>query len=684
MASSGSFNTSGYDGRYLRFEWSVSSQSTSSNSTKINWSLKGAGGSSYTWYMAGAFKVQIDGNTVYSSSDRIQLYNGTTVASGTYTLNHNSAGKKSFSAYAEAGIYTYAVNCSGSGNWNLPDIARAAVIKSAPDFNDTQNPTVTYSNPAGTAVSTLQIAIVSPSNENTVYAAYRDISKTGTSYTFNLTAAERQTLYNATINSKTLPVRFKIKTVIGGTTLYSNADKTLTMVDCYPTFNAAYLDTKASTVAATGNNQLIVRNNSTLRVNVTSAAAYKNATLKTAKAVVLGAATTANITNRSATLNIGTVDTAQDFDMPVTVTDSRGYTATITLKVHVLNWTAPTAIITLARHNNYYSETDLKVDASYADKIQNNVLAIKARYKKTSASDWSAYITLQDNVTQQLTLDNTFAWDVQVVVSDNFGSTTYNLVLNRGMPLAFFDDQKSSVAINGFPDYEEALEIFGRLFVNNEDIVSKFTGIGGAAKAATTNDWNTACGILSGLYMGSNMSNAPAASSNWFFVFHMVHNNLYQRQIAYDFFGINVWTRRMDNGTWGSWVRVDLSSTYSTNEMAVGEWTDGSPVYKKTYTKRTTNASSSASYTLALGIQNLDKIIKVEGTRSLMYYTGAGQPIRTILGIPHSNFPTSSDYITFAARPDSSDIRIEWDLFGSGDNNPLDDTITVYYTKSSS
>lgn len=556
MASSGSFNTSGYDGRYLRFEWSVASQSTSSNSTKINWSLKGAGGSTTSWYMAGAFKVQIDGNTVYSSSNRIQLYNGTTVASGTYTLNHNSAGKKSFSAYAEAGIWTYAVNCSGSGSWDLPDIARAAVIKSAPNFNDTQNPTVTYSNPAGTAVSTLQIAIVNPSNESTVYAAYRDISKTGTSYTFNLTQAERQKFYTATANSKTLPVRFKIRTVIGGTTLYSNVDRTLTMVDCYPVFNAAYLDTKSQTVAATGNNQLIVRNNSTLRVNVTNASTFKGATVKTAKAVVLGATTTANITNGSATLNIGTVDTAQDFDMPVTVTDSRGYTATITLKVKVLNWTAPNAIITLQRHNNYYSETDLKVDANYASEIANNVLTIKARYKKTSENTWSSYITLQDNVTSQLTLDNTYAWDVQVVVSDNFGSTTYNLVLNRGMPLAFFDDKKSSVAINGFPDYDESLEVFGRLFVNNEDIVSKFTGIGGVARSAATSSWNTACKTLSGIYMGSNMSNAPGNSANWFFVLHMAHNDKYQRQLAFDFFSLNIWTRRMDNGTWGAWEQV--------------------------------------------------------------------------------------------------------------------------------
>ena len=581
MASSGSFNTSAYGSgnynRYLRFEWSVASQSVSGNSTKIKYTLKGAGGNTTSWVMSGPFKLIIDGQTVYSSSSRIQLKNGTVLKTGSFTMTHNSAGKRSFSAYAEAAIYTAAVNCSGSGSWALPDIARGATITSAPNFNDTQNPTVNYSNPAGTAVSTLQIAIVNPSSENTVYCAYRDISKTGTSYTFNLTNAEKQAIYAATANSKTLAVRFKIKTVIGGTTLYSNADRTLTMVDCYPTFNAAYLDTKASTVAATGNNQLIVQNNSTLQINVTSAASYKNATAKTASAVVLGQTYTANINSSgAATLNIGTINNAQDFDVPVTVTDSRGYTATVTLKIRVLAWTAPTAIITLQRHNNYYAETDLNVDANWASQIQNNVLSIKARYKKTTLSTWSSYVTLQDNVTTQLTLDNQTAWDVQVVVADNFGTTTYNLVLNRGMPLAFFDRLRNSVGFNMFPQYDNSVEIDGRLFVENEDIMSKFTGIGGIAREAPTNNWNTAGGTLSGIYMGSNMTNAPGNSSNWFFVLHMAHNTLYQRQLAFDFFGLSIYTRRMDNGTWGDWALLDQSggiymekSVYDTTNTGV-------------------------------------------------------------------------------------------------------------------
>lgn len=125
MATSGSFDTSGYKGRYLHFAWNRTGYSIDANTSTISWSLTGAGTGSSEWYMSGAFYVKIDGNVVYSSSSRIQLYNGTTVASGSITLPHNSDGTKSFSAYAEAGVYTYAVNCSGSGSFTIDTIPRA-------------------------------------------------------------------------------------------------------------------------------------------------------------------------------------------------------------------------------------------------------------------------------------------------------------------------------------------------------------------------------------------------------------------------------------------------------------------------------------------------------------------------------------------------------------------------------
>lgn len=125
MASSGSFNTSSYEGRYLQFSWKQTSQNITNNTTTISWTLKGAGGGS-VWYKAGNFKVVIAGETVYSSTARIELDDGTIVASGTYTLKHNADGTKTFSASAQAGIYTVAVNCSGSSSFTLNTIPRAS------------------------------------------------------------------------------------------------------------------------------------------------------------------------------------------------------------------------------------------------------------------------------------------------------------------------------------------------------------------------------------------------------------------------------------------------------------------------------------------------------------------------------------------------------------------------------
>ena len=125
MAASGSFNTSSYEGRYLQFSWNETSQNVASNTTTIAWTLKGAGGGN-VWYKAGNFKVVIAGETVFSSATRIQLDNGTLVASGTYTFKHDADGTKKFTASVQAGIYAVAVNCSGSATFTLDTIARAS------------------------------------------------------------------------------------------------------------------------------------------------------------------------------------------------------------------------------------------------------------------------------------------------------------------------------------------------------------------------------------------------------------------------------------------------------------------------------------------------------------------------------------------------------------------------------
>ncbi|MBO5062909.1 MAG: hypothetical protein J6C08_00140 [Campylobacter sp.] len=252
MATSGSFTTTAYSNRSLTFSWSRSSYSIADNTTTISWSLKGSG-SQTQYFKAGGFTVVIDGETVYSTSTdtRIQLSNGTLVASGTKTIKHNADGSRSFSASASGGIFTYAVNCSGSGSWDLNSIPRAATITAAPNFTDEDNPTITYSNPAGSNVTKLEACISLTGAIADI--PYREISKTGTSYTFELTEEERNTLRNATLSgSATRDVMFFVATTIGGTIYRKTSTKTLTIVNATPTFTSSVEDTRGTSTALTG------------------------------------------------------------------------------------------------------------------------------------------------------------------------------------------------------------------------------------------------------------------------------------------------------------------------------------------------------------------------------------------------------------------------------------------------
>lgn len=145
QVTKGSFNTEDYGGRYLTFSWEKTSHSSSGCYTDIKWTLKGAGGGTNNYYYAGSFKLVIDGDTVYTSATRIQLFNGTEVASGTKRIYHANNGTKSFSAYTEMAIYYKTINATGEDSWELPTIPRYATVSHNLSSNDENNITMTWS-----------------------------------------------------------------------------------------------------------------------------------------------------------------------------------------------------------------------------------------------------------------------------------------------------------------------------------------------------------------------------------------------------------------------------------------------------------------------------------------------------------------------------------------------------------
>lgn len=459
MATSGTFKTSAYDGACLQFDWSLKSQSTVNNQSVISWTLKGAGIKSGYWYMAGPFKCVINGTTVYQSSGRIKLYTGTVVASGELAIGHDSNGAKSFTAYAECAIYVTSVNCKGSGSWSLPDIGRASQPSlntwpnNSPDFNigDT---IVVHMNRKST-VFTHTVVLKLGSYSYTI----------GTDVTDNIsldTDKIASNLYAQMPNRNEMTGEIEVTTYSGSSAIGTSSCAIIAhVVNSNPVFDVEYSDTNSATVAITGNSKYIIRNNSTLQISVSNAEALNSATLKTLTAVVNGSAYTGTLNGSTGTINVGVVNVSYDTEVTVKIVDSRGNTGQKKITVLVYDWILPNAIIKLNRKSNYYSESILNVNANYSSIGGKNEVTIKYRTKKVANSTYSTYTTIQNNADANFIADNEFEWNVQVNIADKLGNTTYNLILPKGIPIAYFDTKKYSFGVNCFPKHDNSFEVNG-------------------------------------------------------------------------------------------------------------------------------------------------------------------------------------------------------------------------------
>ena len=514
MATSGQVSSNGYEGRYITFFWSLTSQNTKANTSTISWRLEGDGTAQSSRYKAGNFKVVIDGKTVYSTSqnDRIWLYDGTVVASGSYTFNHDANGNKSFNVTIEAGIYTYAVNCRGEGSFNLPQISRVSVINSVSGANITDTLKVNYTEYVGSYTNNLIIAL----NGTTIQSITNYTSAAG----FTLDSSALSSIYAATSTSSTVTLSFTLKTYDGATLIGTSSavNKSLKINNSNPTIGGAvYEDSNTTTTAITGNNQYIVRNKSTLTVTVSNLSAYNGATLQTLTVAGGGVTQTISLSgtsDASEVVNLGVINQSSNFTLAVTVTDSRGLTAAKNINVLVYDWTLPTATISALRVDNYYTTTNVTVNANYASIGGHNTLSLSAQYKKTSDSSYGTPVTLTNGQTTALSLDNNYEWNLKVIVADSLGSTTYNLIIGRGLPIWFIDRILNSVGINCFPLQENSLEVNGlrvddKIYIGSQSLYDYYeTSAQGESVLITAYDYRLIENVFGGIAIPSNYEKA--------------------------------------------------------------------------------------------------------------------------------------------------------------------------------
>lgn len=293
MALSGNFSTNTYKTSShgtigLNLSW-TGIQNIANNTTTIKWTLKSNGSMSSGYYVqAGPVTVTINGTKVLNTTSRFNMKgDGAYKKTGSITVSHDNYGNKSVSMSVKAAIYSASVNCTASKTYVLDQIPRATLVKSAPDFNDTENPTVIYENTAGDSVvaSWIGLSFDSAATDPVMVVDYdteHPLNLSGeSSYTFNLTQANRDALLAemSTVKSKT--IYYVIKSEINdGTFRYMKLAKTFSVVDANPILNDVFYEVDdLNVIAITENPLTVIQNQSSIQIRTNEPIIQKEATL---------------------------------------------------------------------------------------------------------------------------------------------------------------------------------------------------------------------------------------------------------------------------------------------------------------------------------------------------------------------------------------------------------------------
>ena len=338
MATNGQVNTNTEYESYFWVKWEqVGNQDVENNRTQIKWTC-----GLYSEHKFGSNAVKmsafsINGTQVYKGGtySNYKAEGNQDIATGTMWINHNTDGTKTFTISSFTGwLYSNHNYSSSGGSFALTNIPRQAKITSAPNFTDLDNPTISYSNPAGSSVAALSACISLTGSAADI--AYRDISKTGTSYQFPLTDAERDLLRNNTGISR--KIRFHLRTKIGSTYFYDVKEVTFTVKESDATKPAV-------TMYVTLNNSLLpdafkdiyVQGKSKVDVSLKATGQYK-ATIDSYSAEVDGK------TYNSSEFTSDVIQTSGSQKVKGYAKDSRKFTGSASKTINVIEYSKPLVI----------------------------------------------------------------------------------------------------------------------------------------------------------------------------------------------------------------------------------------------------------------------------------------------------------------------------------------------------
>ena len=239
--------------------------------------------------------------------------------------------------------------------------------------------------------------------------------------------------------------------------------------------------------SVTGNNQLLVQNQSGLVVTITPAEPRNYATIS-AYTVTVGNVSVSTVEER---VSIGRVDLSGAVPIVVTAIDSRGYTATMTKIVNYIPYT-PIELteLSIERINNIEKMTKFYLSGSITpimiDGIDKNPLkAILYQTRPTNEQSFGELIEIpQSNIewngnnftadiSQWVEFDSDKSFYIQVITKDQLTQDQEIVTLPNGKPLLAL--RKGMLGINNNNpqhalDIDGDLNLTGKILINGEEI----------------------------------------------------------------------------------------------------------------------------------------------------------------------------------------------------------------------
>lgn len=455
----------------LLLDVSEKSYSIENNTSQIAWTVGIRSNTAYHSHygLSETYVVNVNGAQVHNAVHTPTVGKGQTVwvANGTTTVSHNADGSKSISASAsfscnEAGGYSpRSGSCSGS--LSLTTIPRAT----SPSID---SPSIECGN-------TINISGSSASKDfsHKIYATWNGktselttISGTLTpTFSYTIPTAWEKDLPNSTSGIAT----FTLETFSGSTSVGSKSVNATVKVrsSVVPSIDSIKVTDANSVCAGIGQ---IVQSQSRLNYAITYSGA-QGSTVTSVSTKFEGQ------TYAGSSFTTGVVKSSGTLSYTVTVTDSRGRTATKSGSVSVVEYNSPSLTNVSAKRANSSYVVD-EVNGTYAllhfsvgftSLNSKNVTSFYIQYRKSGATTWTKinswdnnYTLTQDYKAGNLFTSTTDTYEIAFGVKDSFMSdyswqivtvtSTYTLINfgKDGKSLTFFGQDGNSantLTING-------------------------------------------------------------------------------------------------------------------------------------------------------------------------------------------------------------------------------------------